>query len=148
MSADTGSYGKVQRVAVQSVYVQPGEIDTKASIISKRLRDNTLTVKLRPITTYGKLIGPGQQRAFKMSGQDVKLVDVKVGGQDGSYELVLSGDLNQIVSVNYLGKPLFKGPASEFGGQAEMTDSKWLFILLLIAIILVVLWWLWRIVTN
>ena len=148
VSADTARYGKVQRVAVQSVYVQPGEIDTEASIISKTLRGNTLTVKLRPKTTYGKLIGPGQLRAFNVSGQDIKLVDLKEVGQDGTYELVLSGDLDKIISVNYLGKPLFKGPASKFGEQPETTDWKWLFYLLLIALILVVLWWLWRILKS
>lgn len=148
VSADTARYGKVQRVAVQSVYVQPGDIDTEASIISKTLRGNTLTVKLRPKTTYGKLIGPGQLRAFNISGRDIKLVDLKEVGQDGTYEIVLSGDLDKIISVNYLGKALFKGPASDFGGQPGTTDWKWLFYLLVIALILVILWWLWRVLKS
>ena len=141
VSADTARYGKVQRVAVQSVYVQPGEIDTDASIISQTLRDNILTVRLRPITAYGKLVGPGQLRAFNISGQGIELVDLNEVGQDGTYEIVLSGDLDQIISVDYLGKPLFSGPASEFGDKEEPTEWMWLFYLLLVVLILLVLWW-------
>jgi hypothetical protein len=127
------------------VYVQPGDINTEASIISKTVRGNTLTVKLRPITTYGKLIGPGQLRAFNISGRDIKLVDLKEVGQDGTYEIVLSGDLDKIISVNYLGRALFQGPASDFGGKpGTTTDWKWLIYLLVIALILVIIWWLWR----
>ncbi len=148
VSADTASYGKVHRVAVQSVYVQPGDVDTEASIISKTLRDNTLTVKLRPKTTYGKLIGPGQLGAFNISGRDIELVDLKEVGQDGTYEIVLSGDLDKIISVNYLGKALFKGPASDFGGQPGTTDWKWLFYLVVIALFIVILRWLWRMSTS
>ncbi|WP_319576447.1 hypothetical protein [uncultured Desulfobacter sp.] len=145
VSANTAQYGKIQRVAVQSVYVQPGDIDTEASIISKTLRGNTLTVKLRPKTTYGKLIGPGQLSAFNISGQNIKLVDLKEIGQDGTYEIVLSGDLNKIISVNYLGKALFKGPASDFGGQPGTTDWKWLVYLLASALIIATLYCLWRV---
>jgi M6 family metalloprotease-like protein len=142
--ADMGIYGKVQRVVVQSVYVQPGDIDVEASIISKTLQGNTLTVKVRPKTTYGKLIGPGQMRAFNISGQDIERVDIKELGQDGTYQIVLSGDLDKIINVNYLGNPLFNGPASDFGDKPEKPFLKWLFILLLIALILLVLWLLWR----
>jgi len=145
VSANTAKYGKIQRVAVQSVYVQPGDIDTEASIISKTLRGNTLTVTLRPKTTYGKLIGPGQLRAFNISGRNIKLLDLKEIGQDGTYEIVLSGDLDKIISVNYLGKTLFKGPASDFGGQPGTTDWKWLFYLIASALIIVTLWCLWRV---
>ena len=139
--ADVATYGKVQRVAVQSVYVQPGAIDIEASIIGKTIRGNTLTVKLRPKTTYGKLIGPGQMRAFNITGKSVERVDIKEVGQDGTYEIVLSGDLDKIIRVKYLGNLLFNGPASDFGYKSGW---KWLFYLLLIVLILLVLWWIWR----
>lgn len=148
VTAETPMYGKVQRVAVQSVYVQPGAIDTETSIISKKIRNNTLTVRLRPITTYGKFIGPGQLRAFTISGQDIKLVDLEEIGQSGTYEIVLSGDLDKIIRVNYLGEPLFKGPASDFGGQPVTNDWKWLLYLLVIAIFLVIIWSLWRMLKS
>ena len=144
VSADTAKYGRVQRVAVQSVYVQPGAIDTEASILGKTLRDNILTVRLRPKTAYGKLVGPGQLRAFNVSGQGIELVDLNEVGQDGTYEIVLSGDLDKIISVNYLGKPLFEGPASDFGGKPDTPEWVWLFYVLLIVIVLLVLWWLSR----
>lgn len=141
VTADAGIYGKVQRVAIQSVYVQPGDIDTEASIISSTIRDNTMTVMLRPKTTYGKFIGPGQLRAFNISGQDIKLVDLKEVGQNGTYEIVLSGDLDKMINVKYLGRAIFNGPASDFGRQPGQIDWKWLF---LIVLILVIIWWLWR----
>jgi hypothetical protein len=140
--ADVPVYGKIQRIAVQSVYVQPGDIDLKASIVSKTLRGDTLTIKLKPKTAYGKLIGPGQLRAFNISGKNVKYVDIKEVDQDGTYKIVLSGDLSKMIKVSYMGTSLFNGPASDFGNNPE--GYQWLFYLLLVTIILLVLLWLWR----
>ncbi len=144
ISADVAKYGKLQRVAVQSVYVKPGAIDVAASIISKIIRDNTMTIKLRPKTAYGKFIGPGQMRAFSVSSQGIKQVKFTEDGQDGTYDMVLTGDLNGMISVNYMGQPMFTGHASDFGGQPETTDWEWLRYLLLIALVLGIIWWLWQ----
>lgn len=141
--ADMGIYGKVQRTAVQSLYVQPGDIDIKASIIKKTIRGDSLKVTFKPKTNYGKFIGPGQMGAFNISGKSIKSFDIKEVGQDGTYAMVLSGDLHKIINVNYLGKALFIGPASDFGNTTFITP-KWLYILLLILAILVVIWLLIR----
>ncbi len=148
VSADVVGYGRVQRVAVQSVYVRPGIIDATASVISKTLRGTNLSIKLRPKTTYGKYIGPGQMRSFSVSGRGIELDRLEEVGQDGTYNMVLTGDPNGIVSVNYLGKPLFVGPASDFGGQPVKIDRQWLFILLVITLVLAFFWWLWRMSKN
>lgn len=145
VSADVAGHGKVQRVAVQSVYVQPGSINVDASILSKVIRGNTMTIKLRPKTAYGKYIGPGQMNAFTVSGKGIKLVNFTEDGQDGTYNMVLTGDLSGTISVNYMGKPLFTGQASDFGGQAGITtDWTWLYYLLLILVLLGIIWLLWK----
>jgi len=144
VSAETALYGKVQRVAVQSVYVRPGEIDVEASIISKTVRGKDLIIKFRPKTTYGKFIGPGQMRAFTVSGRGVALSSLEEVGQDGTYEMVLTGDPNGIVTVNFLGKTIFVGPASDFGEQEKPINLWWLFFFLVVVLVLVVIWWLRR----
>jgi M6 family metalloprotease-like protein len=141
VEADAGAYGKVQRVAVQSVYVRPGQLSLDTSVIGRTLRDKVLRVTLRPKTSSGKLIGPGQLSAFTIKSRDGEQVNVREVGQGGTYEVVLTGDLDQTINVDYLGQPLYVGKASDFG---RPTYWRWLLYLLIAVLILLILWWIWR----
>ncbi len=110
--AEDPEFGKIQRLAAQSVYTRFGDIDLDKSAVSNTVKDNNVrTITFRPFTTNGRFIGPGQERAISVDGTGIKLSNVK-GDQFGKYRLTLVGDPNAHISIKLLGEEIYQGPAS------------------------------------
>ena len=86
VSADGPDFGKIQRQAVQSVYVRFGDIDLAKSSVRSAVKSKNVIINFRPVTTYSRFIGPAQGSAFSVNGTGVKLSSV-IDHQDGSYNL-------------------------------------------------------------
>jgi hypothetical protein len=118
VSASDPKFGNIQRLAVQSVYVRFATLDLAKSAVKTLVQGNVVQITFRPKTTIGRLIGPAQANAFKVSGKGVKLTRI-VDHQDGSYMMILtaaSGPSTPIV-VDLLGETIYKGPVSRFGAR-------------------------------
>ncbi len=135
--------GKGERITTQSVYVRFGELDQAASAIMSSVSGATTTINMKPISVVGKLIGPGQQQAFRFSGTSLTLASV-TDHQDGRYTFVLNGDPGQNVQIDLLGETIYQGPLDEFGSAGGSTTPTngglLLWIVLLIILLLIVLW--------
>ena len=138
VTANDPAFGDIERLAAQSVYVRFGDVDLEASEVRTTTSGNTLTINFRPMTTYGRFVGPAQGDGFSVTGTGVTL-DSVTDNQDGSYTLVLSGDLDADISLDLLGESIYQGPASDIGGKGF---SSWLLLLLLLVLLLLV--WLAR----
>lgn len=112
--AEDAEFGKIQRQATQSVYTRFGDIDLDKSAVSTAVRDNNVTINLRPITIDGRFIGPAQGSAFSLDGAGIRLKSI-TDHQDGSYTLVLEGNPDTRVAIKLLGEEIYKGPASKIG---------------------------------
>ncbi len=121
--ADSG-FGKVQRQAVQSVYVRFGTIDLAASAVSTTLSDDILFLNFRPRTTTGRFVGPANASAISVTGAGVTVLDI-TDHQDGSYTLALDGDPGAEVSIGMLGEEIYRGPAVGFGPGGPSSRYAW-----------------------
>jgi len=121
--ADLPTTGEIQRVVMQSVYVRFGNIDLDRSTVSSAAQGTTVTINMRPMTTYGRFIGPAQGSAFSVDGNDIKLGGI-TDHQDGSYTLVLTGNPDAQVTIKLLGENIYQGPASKFGVKGGTYEKK------------------------
>jgi hypothetical protein len=137
------AFGEVERLAIQSVYTRFSDIDLAKSAVSTTVKGNTVTINFRPITTYGRFIGPAQGSAFSIDGTDTRLSNI-TDHQDGSYTLVLAGNPDAQVSIKLLGEEIYKGPASKAGKGFDLLV--WLTWLIIILILLLLIWLIWRVI--
>ena len=114
VSAQSAEFGKIQRKAVQSVYIRFGGINLDNSSVQTTVTINKVTIRFRPITTYGRFIGPAQGSAFTVDGAGIKLSNI-VDYQNGVYDLVLTGNPDGQIAIKLLGQEIYKGPASKIG---------------------------------
>lgn len=114
--AEDPEFGKIQREAVQSAYVRFGDIDLNKSAVSSIVKGNTVMINFRPITTYGRFIGPAQGSAISVDGVGIKLSSL-TDHQDGSYTLVLNGRPDIKVSIKLLGEEIYQGPIASINGN-------------------------------
>ena len=156
VSAEDAEFGKIQRKAVQSLYTRFGDIDLDKSAVSSTVKDNAVTINFRPITSYGRFIGPAQGRAFSVDGAGIRLNSI-TDHQDGSYTLVLAGDPDAEVAITLLGEEIYRGPASGIGeGVFErLLDwlqglglPGWIIWLIALAILLLIILLVWRIFSG
>lgn len=137
-----GPFGKVQRQAAQSVYARFHDIDMAASNVTTTVADNQISWNFRPITSYGRFIGPAQGDAISIDGAGVAVTSI-TDHQDGSYTVTLTGDPGSEVSVQILDEEIYAGPASDFGRDDDRPDGKlprWLFWLIVLILLLIVIW--------
>ena len=151
VNAEDADFAKIQRKAVQSLYVRFGDIDLDRSKVSSSVKDNKILINLRPITTYGRLIGPAQESAFSVNGTGIRLESV-TDHQDGRYTLVLTGDPDAEVAVKLLGEEFYHGPASGLGKDflGRLLDWQnvvclhiWVIWLIIAVILLLFVWLVW-----
>jgi subtilisin family serine protease len=143
VSAEHADFGKIQRQAVQSVYTRFGEIDIDESAVSSTVGANTVTINFRPITNYGRFIGPAQGSAFSVDGAGIRLSRI-TDHQDGRYTVVLAGDSDAQVSIKLLGEEIYQGPASEMG--KGLGPPWWLIWLIIIVILPLLIWLVWYLI--
>ncbi len=133
---DPESASPIQRLLLQSVYTRFGDIDMDASSTNTTVDGSTTIIDWRPMTTYGRFIGPDQGKGFTVNGDGIELSNV-IDNQDGSYRLVLSGDPKAQISVKVLGEEVYQGQADQFGPRSNW--PLWLIILIIVLIILLLL---------
>lgn len=104
-------FGVVQRTASQSTYVRFGKIDLKKSIISSATRNHRIVITMKPVSTTGKLIGPGQGSLFSISGLAEKDLNV-IDHQDGSYTFTYIADPDTFIEFLILGEVIYSGAAN------------------------------------
>ena len=145
----TGTY---TRSKAENFYASFNDIDLKASAASSQIANGQLVMQIKPITPYGRLVGPAMGSAFTVDNAGVQILDVD-DHQDGSYTLTFGGDISQPVTLGLLGQDVFTGKLGSIGGDSiigKIQDwfeaiglppwSIWVFLLL----ILVVLWLIFR----
>lgn len=141
ITADDPNLGKIQREAIQSLFVRPGAIDLDSSSVTTVVDGNNILVYWRPMTIDGRLIGPGQASAMSVDGLDV--VSVR-DHQDGSYTLLLDRkEPNTAISFKFLDEEIYQGSAEQFGPTKKF--PLWLVILIIvIVLLLLLLLWFWK----
>ncbi len=145
------AFGTVERVARQSVYVRFGDVDLEASQVQTVVNGQTVAIDFRPITTYGRYIGPAQGDAFSIAGEGITLSNIS-DNQDGSYSLTLEGDPDAEISLNLLGEEIYQGEAAKCCQSPDQPPwwqalLDWLLsrpLLLLLLLLLVIIWLIWR----
>ncbi|MCB0572790.1 MAG: VWA domain-containing protein [Phaeodactylibacter sp.] len=105
--------GTILRIHTESKYVTFGEIDAAQSVLSYTFDAgaNVTTITMRPITVYGKFVGPANGNAITWDSEDSQLLDVQ-DNQDGSYTIRVQGAPSVKGSLSILGKPVFEGKIS------------------------------------
>jgi hypothetical protein len=143
VSAESAEFGKIQRKAVQSVYTRFGDIDLDGSAVSSMVKGNTVMINFRPITNYGRFIGPAQGSAFSVEGAGISLSSI-TDHQNGRYTLVLEGNPDAQVAIKLLGDKIYEGPASKIG--KGIGPPWWLIWLIIVMILLLLIWLVWRVI--
>jgi len=118
VTAADPSFGKIERKAVQSVYVNPAPISLKRSTIKTLINpDGTITTVLRPVTEDGKLIGPGQLSSFNVKGLASAQI-LEGAKQDGTYEIKMKpkrgvDPRRTQISLSFRGQETYRGLATQ-----------------------------------
>ncbi|NEQ45465.1 MAG: VWA domain-containing protein [Leptolyngbya sp. SIOISBB] len=118
---------RIQRLLFESTYVRFGEIDPEASAIGSSIDANGHPqLILKPITTYGRFVGPANAAAIQIEGsQEVEIED----RQDGSY-VITFGDIRpeSKIAISILGQEVYQGTVCQFGksqlGELDLEASK------------------------
>lgn len=101
-------HGTYLRYEMQSMYVQAGQIDPSKSLLNREVINGNLVVTMRPVTTYGRFLGPAATDAFDVNASTAKLNSV-VDNQDGSYTITIRGDIKTAGSIAVMKQPLYSG---------------------------------------
>lgn len=145
--ADAGQY---QRILTESFYVSFASVDLEASAVTSQVVNGKLEVNMRPITPYGRYVGPAMGDAFSVDNPGIN-IDQVTDHQDGSYTLVFSGNINDDTKVQLLGQEIYSGPLVKLGKSGSFIDKiidflkslglpMWLIWLILIAIVVLIIW--------
>jgi hypothetical protein len=124
--AEDADFGAIERVAEQSAYLRFGEIDWEASILSRTVQGDTITLRVRPVTATGLFTGPGQAAMFAVAGAQARIVSIE-DHQDGAYTLIFSADPESQIELSALGETVYEGRA-DFRARGRW----WLWVLLVI----------------
>jgi hypothetical protein len=117
--AEDPRFGKIERQAVQSVYVNPAPISLDLSTVKTLVDlDGTITTVFRPVTEDGKFIGPGQASSFNVQG--LASAQISEGAkQDGTYEIRMKPkqgvDPKRVQgTVSFRGQETYRGVVTNF----------------------------------
>ncbi|MEL6632502.1 MAG: VWA domain-containing protein [Bacteroidota bacterium] len=119
INTDDSVRGKIQRVIMQSVVMRFGEPDAKVSVSSTTTSGSTQRTTLTPkyvINGKQKFVGPGFGQGFKLTGNSLTLQSVQDKG-DGSYVLVIQGELNNTGIITLSGAKVYEGPINQIDGS-------------------------------
>ena len=105
--------GQYDRYEMQSMYVKAGQIDIGKSVISNVFTNGKLVMTVRPVTTYGRFLGPAASDAFDINAPSAKLNSI-IDNQDGSYTLTVQSTTKSAGSISILQQKVFTGNLTEF----------------------------------
>ncbi|WP_162946604.1 vWA domain-containing protein [Chitinophaga barathri] len=153
IKAKNDDIGEFQRTFMESVYVTFSGVDLTKSEVTSTVQNGQLVMVLRPMTNYGKYIGPAMGPAFSVSNKDIKIASV-VDHQDGKYTITFTGAIDQPTKLSILGQEVYSGKLENAGKSDSFIDKikKWLesiglpawSIWIILLLILLLLWLLFR----
>jgi hypothetical protein len=139
--------GKIQRIVSESFFTNFAGVDMPASKITTVIQRGQLVMNITPITSYKMLIGPGMGITFGVSNPAIK-IDSVADHQDGSYTVTFSGAINDTTSLSVGGQVIHQGKLQDAGKGGSIWDKlgipAWLFWLILIALLILILWLIFR----
>lgn len=152
---DLPDAGSFSRTLSESIYTTfGGEVDlAESGVTADVINDQQLVMNFRPITDYGRFIGPAMGDAFRISDPDVQISEVE-DHQDGSYTITFTGDIDSRVTLELLGQDIYTGRLENVGRSGSIIDTirEWLELIglpgwtiwLLLLLILLMLWLIFR----
>ena len=122
--------GTYQRMVSENFYTSFNGIDLSKSAISTQLVSGNLVMQLRPMTPYGRFLGPAAADAFTVNNPAVQISKIE-DHQDGRYTITFTGNVDQPVTLAILGQDIYTGKLADIsksGGGGSIIDSlqKWL----------------------
>ena len=159
MKGSTDPTGLFTRKHLSTAHFLFGEIDMEASGHSIDQRDDYTVVTFKPAYRVGgklRYVGPGFDQLFDFTNSPTRAHSVDEQA-DGTYDLVLNGDPDSRVDIQFGGRPLYKGKISNFGGKSLIDQIEdifdqlglphtlgWILFILLVLIVLIMLFRLRR----
>lgn len=153
VKAKNDDIGEFQRTFMESVYVTFSSVDLTKSEVTSTIQNGQLVMNLRPMTSYGKYVGPAMGPAFSVSNADIKIASV-VDHQDGRYTITFTGAIDQPTKLVLLGQEIYTGKLENAGKSDSFIDKikKWLesiglpawSIWIILLLIILLLWLLFR----
>lgn len=119
--------GEYQRTFMESVYVTFSGVDLSKSDVTTVMQNGQLVMTFRPITSYGKYIGPAMGPGFAVSNPDIKIAGVE-DHQDGRYTITFTGAVDQPTKLTIVGQEIYSGKLENAGKSDSFIDriTKWL----------------------
>jgi hypothetical protein len=154
ISGKDSASGEFQRFISESFYTTFSNVDLTRSNVTTTIQGTQLVMNLKPITSYGVLIGPAMGSAFTVTNPAVKIAKV-VDHQDGSYTITFEGNINDTTRIQILGQTVHTGKLQDAGKGGSVFDKLhdwlrdhgipvWLFWLVLILLLILILWLIFR----
>jgi von Willebrand factor type A domain. len=154
ISSKDSAAGEFQRFVSESFYTSFSNVDLTKSNVTTVINDGQLVMNLKPITSYGVLIGPAMGSAFSVTNPAIKIANV-VDHQDGSYTITFEGNINDTTSIQILGQTVHTGKLQDAGKGGSVIDKLhdwlrdhgipvWLFWLVLLLLLILILWFIFR----
>lgn len=141
VTAETPAMGKFERTFSEAMYVSFGDLDLAASNVTTSIVNGTLVLNFRPITTYGRYVGPALMNGFGVSNPNITIQSV-VDHQDGSYTITFGGKIEEETKLTIIGQEVYTGKLEDAGkkpGTVFGLPSWLIWLLLLLVIILLFL---------
>ncbi len=109
-----------------------------ASNVSTQIVNGTLVMTFRPITTYGRYIGPAMGSAITVTNPNITIQSV-VDNQDGSYTITFAGKIEEETKLVILGQEVYTGKLENAGKEPGkiLGLPSWLIWLLLLLVIII-----------
>lgn len=109
VSADDSELGRIERFHQESFYVRFAEIDLPNSNMSVTVNGGFTTIVITPQAKNGRLIGPGWADAITLEAAGGATIDSLRDKGDGTYEIVIKGDLSGPVKLSIGGETVIDG---------------------------------------
>ncbi|WP_126247602.1 vWA domain-containing protein [Chitinophaga rhizosphaerae] len=138
VTAETPAMGKLERTFTEAVYVAFGDVDMAASNVATQIVNGTLVMTFRPITSYGRYLGPAMGNAFSVTNPNITIQSV-VDHQDGSYTITFGGKIEEETKLVVAGHEIYTGKLENAGREpgSVMGLPQWLIWLLLLLVIII-----------
>lgn len=142
--------GQYQRIRSESFYVSFSSVDMEASQVSSQVVNGNLQVVFRPITSYGRFVGPAMGDGFTVDNPGIKIENV-TDHQDGSYTIEFSGNIDEDTKLQLLGQEIYQGALVDIAKTPSIFEKivklllslglpMWLIWLILILIVIIIIW--------
>lgn len=153
VKAKNDDIGEYQRTFSESVYVTFSSVDLSKSEVSTTIQNGQLIMTFRPMTSYGKYIGPAMGPGFAVSNNDIRIAGVE-DHQDGRYTITFTGAIDQPTKLTIVGQEIYSGKLENAGKGGSIIDkiTEWLeslglpawSIWIILLLIILLLWLMFR----